>query len=124
MKLLEHMILSEDDSEKRVKKRKKIERELKKELKNSGLNGPIFEDRLQSYLSYWDIEQNLLLDIQIRGPNIEWNNGGGQNGVKKNDSVTQLPKISKEMRDILQFLSLKPVDPQKDGGDTDGDSNV
>ncbi|HEM1590201.1 TPA: terminase, partial [Listeria monocytogenes] len=39
---------------------------------------------------------------------VEYDNGGGQKGTRKNDSALLLQKYTKQAMDILQFLSLKP----------------
>ena len=46
----------------------------------------------------------------------EWNNGGGQTGVKKNDCVPEVNRISASMLKILSELglrgsSIKEVEP-------------
>ncbi|MBC1524805.1 P27 family phage terminase small subunit [Listeria booriae] len=104
----------------RLKRRKKIEAELKKQLDEKGLNNPIFLDRIDSYLGYWDMEQALIKDINERGFFTEYNNGGGQVGTKKNDSTILLQKYTKQMLDTLQFMGLKPpTDIKKDVGGND-----
>ncbi|HFK7623409.1 TPA: P27 family phage terminase small subunit, partial [Listeria monocytogenes] len=88
--------------------RNKIEKDLKQQLKDKNLTSPIYEDRVNAYLYYWDMEQNLLQDINERGFYVEYDNGGGQKGTRKNDSALLLQKYTKQAMDILQFLSLKP----------------
>ncbi|HDQ4220767.1 TPA: terminase, partial [Listeria monocytogenes] len=46
--------------------RNKIEKDLKQQLKDKNLTSPIYEDRVNAYLYYWDMEQNLLQDINER----------------------------------------------------------
>ncbi|EAD2646532.1 terminase [Listeria monocytogenes] len=92
--------------------RNKIEKDLKQQLKDKNLTSPIYEDRVNAYLYYWDMEQNLLRDINERGFYVEYDNGGGQKGTRKNDSALLLQKYTKQAMDILQFLSLKPPSEQ------------
>lgn len=63
--------------------RNKIEKDLKQQLKDKNLTSPIYEDRVNAYLYYWDMEQNLLRDINERGFYVEYDNGGGQKGTRK-----------------------------------------
>ena len=50
-----------------------------------------------------------------RGAIVEYNNGGGQKGQKKNDSIDQRIKVNAQMLKILDSLGIKPV------GDDSGD---
>ncbi|EEP3942479.1 terminase, partial [Listeria monocytogenes] len=55
-------------------------------------------------------------DINERGFYVEYDNGGGQKGTRKNDSALLLQKYTKQAMDILQFLSLKPPSEVKNTG--------
>ena len=57
----------------------------------------------------------LIADIKKRGAIVEYNNGGGQKGQKKNDSIDQRIKVNAQMLKILDSLGIKPV------GDDSGD---
>ena len=35
-------------------------------------------------MDFWDLENELIADIKKRGAIVEYNNGGGQKGQKKN----------------------------------------
>lgn len=51
----------------------------------------------------------LVRDIRKRGITIEYNNGGGQQGYKKNDSVEQRLKVNAQMLKLLIELNICPL---------------
>ena len=56
-------------------------------------------------------------DIQARGVVVTYNNGGGQSGKKRNDSIADKIKVNVQMLNILNALGIKPA--QADGDDDD-----
>lgn len=102
-------------------KRKDVYDSLYLALKVKGLTAAYFIDLLDQYMILWDIQRKLTTDIKKRGPIVEWQNGANQKGLRKNDSIVELPKISKRMTDILRQLELDcfiEVNPQE-GADND-----
>ena len=96
-----------------------IYEELKEQL---DINNSYTEDLLQDYIKLAKVKDKLNADIDKRGVNVKYNNGGGQTGYKKNDSVVELPKINKQMLMLLKELGLSPsLRIQKQAGDPDGD---
>ena len=68
-------------------------------------------------MSFYETKNLLIQDIQNRGVTVEYNNGGGQKGVKKNESIEQLLKVNTQMLRILDSLGIKAV--QEMDGDFD-----
>lgn len=95
------------------KKNKETRRKLTKsslilKLENKSENKDYLLDLVEDYMVMWDIKEKLQKDISTRGVSIKYNNGGGQSGVKKNDSVDQLIKMNAQMLKLLSMLGIKP----------------
>lgn len=61
-------------------------------------------DQVDSYIQLWETRILLKKDIAKRGVVVHYDNGGGQSGVKKNDSIDQLNKIASQMQRIYDDL--------------------
>lgn len=92
-----------------IAKRSEIKKDMLDQLERNGVYGCQFTDLVDDYMSMWDIKNKLLKDIRKRKIDIKWDNGGGQSGVKKNDSLTHLYKINAEMSSIRKELGLQPA---------------
>jgi hypothetical protein len=55
----------------------------------------------EDYMDLWVTKCLLIQDIRQRGVNTVWDNGGGQKGRKKNDSVDLLIKTNAQMLKLL-----------------------
>ncbi len=97
-------------------KAKLIEEDLMKQLTDKGITTEHHKDMIYRYIKFYYISKYLEEDIELRGVSIEWSNGGKQQGIKKNDSITELTKVSTEMRNILNDLGLKAT-PKVDDDD-------
>lgn len=107
---------------KKEEKYNSIYEELKEQLDINNTYNSYTEDLLQDYIKLAKVKDKLNTDIDKRGVNVKYNNGGGQIGYKKNDSVVELPKINKQMLMLLKELGLSPsLKIQKQAGDPDGD---
>ena len=95
----------------REKRRKEIKADLLDQLVRNGTAG-------KYYVDFWDMENALIDDIKERGVVVTYDNGGGQRGTKKNDSIDQRIKISAQMLKILDSLGVKPTGNYM-GGDDD-----
>ncbi len=84
-----------------------IKKDLIDQLERNGIFGKHYLDLVNDYMSLWDIKNELIKDIKVRGVSIKWNNGGGQEGYKKNDSISELNKTNAQMLKILNELGLK-----------------
>lgn len=85
-----------------------IKKDLIDQLERNGVFGKHYVDLVNDYMAMWDIKNKLIKDIKERGVTVEYNNGGGQKGYKKNDSIAELNKTNAQMLKILNELGLKP----------------
>lgn len=93
-----------------IARKTQIKKDLINQLERNGVYGSHYLDLINDYMAMWDIKNKLIKDIKVRGVSIEWNNGGGQKGVKKNDSISELNKTNAQMLKILNELGLKASD--------------
>ena len=94
-----------------------IRRDLLDQLERNGTCGKYYTDLVEDYMSFWVDKQLLTDDIQARGVVVSYNNGGGQSGKKRNDSIADKIKVNVQMLNILNALGIKPA--QADGDDDD-----
>lgn len=94
-----------------------IKQDLLDQLDRSGTVGKYYTDLVEDYMSFWVDKCLLTDDIQSRGVVVTYNNGGGQSGKKRNDSIADKIKVNVQMLNILNALGIKPA--QADGGDDD-----
>lgn len=87
-----------------------IKNDLLNQLRVNKTKGKYYTDLVNDYMSLWVTKNLLVQDINSRGVSITWNNGGGQKGRKKNDSVSELTKVNAQMLKLLNELGLKPTD--------------
>lgn len=101
--------------------KKLIEQDLISQLEERGILLKYHEDLVKDYLSYYDIKRKLISDIKKRGVSVYYQNSETQKGFKRNESISELNKVTATMLKILSELGLKP--PQKvsdgDGGNAD-----
>lgn len=91
----------------RTKKYKEIESDLRQQLKENGTYGNFFDDMIDDYMAMYVTKTLLIEDIQKRGTIVTYNNGGGQSGMKKNESVEMFNKTNAQMLKLLAELGLK-----------------
>ncbi|WP_461614363.1 P27 family phage terminase small subunit [Clostridium sp. Marseille-QA1073] len=94
-------------NKKEIDIKKQIEKDLMEQLKEKNATHAHYKELVQDYIDFWEIENKLKEDIAERGVSIYWCNGGGQEGYKKNDSISEMVKVSKQMLTILSDLGLK-----------------
>ena len=94
-----------------------IRRDLLDQLERNGTCGKYYTDLVEDYMSSWVDKQLLTDDIQARGVVVTYNNGGGQSGKKRNDSIADKIKVNVQMLNILNALGIKPA--PADGDDDD-----
>lgn len=87
---------------------KKIRNSLIKELKDSDKYKPFYVDLVEQFMRLWCVCELLNQDIEERGVRCLYDNGGGQTGYKKNDSIDQLNKTNAQMLRILGALKINP----------------
>lgn len=100
---------------------RKIKDDLLDQLERSGTVGKYYLDLINDYMNLWKTKTLLQEDIDCRGVSVEYNNGGGQQGFKKNDSVDQMIKVNQQMIKILDYLDIKP---SKQDGVIDDDKEM
>lgn len=94
----------------RSKTYKKIRKNIIEQLERSGNDKDFFIDLVDDYMDMWATKQLLVEDIKDRGVRVEYDNGGGQKGFKKNDSIEQRLKVNAQMLKILTELKISPSD--------------
>ncbi len=101
--------------------RKDIKSDMLEQLERNGTVGKYYTDLIDDYMDLYDTKKKLIEDIKVRGVTVGYNNGGGQCGQKKNDSVDQLIKVNGQMLKIIVALGLNPSKDGGGDGDSDGD---
>lgn len=89
---------------------KEIRKDMIKQLKDRNILESHYISLVDDYMELWNIKNLLIADINERGVNVEWNNGGGQSGVKKNDLVNELVRVNAQMLKILSELGIRGAD--------------
>lgn len=102
---------------KNSEKYNKIRQDLLDQLDRNGTYGEQFKDLVEDYMAFWITKTLLIEDINKRGVSVKYNNGGGQSGYKKNDSIAELNKTNAQMLKLLNELSIKAT--VENSGDDD-----
>lgn len=102
---------------KQSEKYNKIKQDLLDQLDRNGTYGEHFKDLVEDYMAFWITKTLLIEDINKRGVSVKYNNGGGQSGYKKNDSIAELNKTNAQMLKLLNELSIKAT--VENSGDDD-----
>lgn len=90
------------------KKYREIKKDLLDQLDRNSVYGKQFNDLIEDYMDMWITKTLLMEDIKERGVRVFYNNGGGQCGYKKNESVDQYMKINTQMLKLLGEIGLEP----------------
>ena len=98
---------------------KSIRKDLLYQLQQKGQDTSYNRDLVNDYIVMLKTRDLLQKDIDERGTLIEYNNGGGQTGWKKNDSIEQFNKICDRMVKHLDFLGIKPSEVIMEDDDCD-----
>lgn len=101
----------------RTKRAKNIKENMIDQLQRSGNNNEFYLDLVEDYMDMYATKQLLVEDIKMRGVRVSYDNGGGQKGYKKNESVEQRLKVNAQMLKILSELHLTPSDIESGDGD-------
>ena len=86
---------------------KKLKENLLSQLAEKNNDIPVFIDLVESYMDLWVVKELLTYDIAERGVYVITINGKGQEQPKKNDSVSELSKITAQMLKVLTQLKLE-----------------
>lgn len=100
---------------------KKIKNSLVAQLKATNANTPYFLSLIKDYMSMWVSKELLYQDIQERGCIVIYDNGGGQRGCKRNDSIADFNKTNAQM---LKLLSELKINPETVSTNTDSDDEL
>lgn len=100
-----------------TKEQKTVYNDLLIQLKLKGQDTSYYRDLVNDYIIMMKTRDKLQKDIELRGTLVEYNNGGGQKGFKKNDSVEQFNKICDRMIKHLDFLGIRPSETVSEGDD-------
>ena len=90
------------------RKYKKIKAGLVKQLKAKNADTPYFLSLIDDYMAMWVSKELLYQDLQERGCMVPYDNGGGQRGYRRNDSITDFNKTNAQMLKLLSELGIKP----------------
>lgn len=72
-----------------------------------------YQDLVNDYMDLWDTKNKLIQDINERGVMVPYITASGEN-LRKNDSVSELVKVSTQMIKILDSLKIEPVPEEPD----------
>lgn len=100
----------------RDKERENLREGLLEQLHDRNIYESHFADLVNDYISFWDVKNELIYDIELKGVSITYKNGPNQYGSKRNDSVAELNRVNGQMLTILRELGLK-AEPKKVNGD-------
>lgn len=92
----------------RTRAYRKIRKSLIEQMEYNGGLTDYYEDLIDDYMKFWSTKTMLIEDITERGVQVEYDNGGGQKGMKKNESVDLLLKTNAQMLKLLGELGIKP----------------
>ena len=102
---------------KNSEKYEKIREDLLDQLDRNGTYGEQLKDLVEEYMTFWITKTLIIEDIHKRCVSVKYNNGGGQSGYKKNDSIAELNKTNAQMLKLLNELGIKAT--VADSGDDD-----
>lgn len=108
-------------SNENLQKYEELRKTLEEQLITQDNYNKITIELLEKYINFTKIEDKLNKDIENRGVSVKWDNGGGQKGQKKNDSISELTKVNAQKLKILDKLGIKAPELKDDG---DGDYEV
>ena len=91
----------------------KIKQDLLDQLERNETVGEYYTDLVNDYMDMWVTKNLLTDDIQQRGIMVKYDNGGGQKGKRKNDSIELRIKVNKQMLELLTKIGIEPTN----GGD-------
>lgn len=99
--------------------RNTVKADLKNQLVKNGNDTRYYLSLLDDYMDMWDFKNSLIEDIKNRGVYIEYDNGGGQKGTRKNDSLKELRDTNASMLKLLNALGIEPSEVLSDDDSDD-----
>ena len=98
-----------------------LKKELEQQLITNNNYNKVTKELVEKYIRYTKMEDDLIQDVADRGVNVKWNNGGGQKGTRRNDSIADSTKVNAQKLKILDKLGIKAPELKDEG---DGDYEV
>ncbi len=101
----------------KTKRRQELETSIRDQLQIKGLSGPIFEDRIDSFLRIWDAFQEANRHLNERGRTYEAVSSAGKLYEKDNAASKDIVSMAKAMQDALDWLGVTVegfADPEDD----------
>ncbi len=102
-------------NEEKTEKYDTLKMDLEQQLITNANYNPVTKELIEKYIDYTKMEDKLIKDINLRGVNVKWDNGGGQKGRKKNDSITESIKVNAQKLKILDKLGIKAPESKGEG---------
>lgn len=87
-------------------KAKALYNNLLEQVKALGRLDSVSTNLIEDYIDLWTLKELLKQDILDRGVKYSWSNGSEQKGIKQNESITELHKISGLMLKLLSLLGI------------------
>jgi molybdenum-dependent DNA-binding transcriptional regulator ModE len=97
----------------KTKEYRSIKKELLNQLEINGTIAKYYHSLVDTYMRCWADVKKLEADIEERGVVVEYQHGGGQCGMKRNDSIGEKLKVIAQMLKILDSLGIKPLRQSK-----------
>lgn len=92
--------------------RMRVRTDLHAHLKKNKMAQNYWYDLIEDYMALWDTKESLIKNIKKDGAMVP-----GRYGPRKNDAISELPKISKRMTDILSVLNIEMGVVEDEGDD-------
>ena len=101
----------------RSERRAELEAEIRDQLATKGLKGPVFEDKIDTFLKLWDAFQEAVRCLNARGRTYFTVSSAGKNYEKDNSATKDIVTMAKAMEDLLDGLEITVkgyADPEDD----------
>ena len=98
----------------RGKEYRSIKASLLDQLERAGNNTEFYINLVGDYMDMYVTKELLNEDVRERGVRVYYDNGGGQRGYKKNESIDQALKVNAQM---LKLLTELDITPSMEGGE-------
>ena len=96
---------------------KMIRKDFLDQLERNCTTGQYYCNLVEDYMDMWVAKCLVVEDVRKRGISVPYQNGGGQSGMKKNDSVELQIKLNAQMLKLLAEMGIKPSQGDGGGGD-------
>ncbi|WP_144561597.1 P27 family phage terminase small subunit [Bacillus mycoides] len=93
----------------KLSKRMQVKEDLLQQLENTEMNSAVYIDLVDKYMAMWDAIKDLEREWKKGKRMIEWDNGGGQKGVKPNPAGKEYRETIKSMTELLKKMNLQSL---------------